>query len=1438
MKLKFVGLSPVRSMQLRLLLAFTLLCTSSEGLAQFHRMEGLRLDGFSERKRDLSAELRSLTPAALQAHPDLGLFPYNGPPCSDCIELLERRTAESRYFVRTGSGQSHFFQQQSFGPINYRDGQGYWREINPRLRPVPDQPLRFEANQQPSPLVVDLAGRFANMQDREAVLMFAGDVRLFRRDPDGTLHSLGEPDYSSITAGDDGVRVSEIFPDVDLLILSRQGEAEVDLLLKRPLPVGAGELVFRQQLSAPEGYRIHRPTGEAVDLAVHAPIRVADASGADRFGVEGCFAYDNTPGARALELGSRYASGQLDVTVPVAWLNDPATQYPVVIDPVVNSVNTLGSGLIAGTRYGSVCWTNSCDYNIVVPTPANAQLTNVYYSFEYYAVTNLCQAQDGGYNITTGGCTAPSSAPGVFTCPFPLTNFNCSATNVLITPDVIGCLPPSTCAPQNVSFDLHFFRCNNDPDPTCSPNCIRATQPWIMIIEGRTLEVYNITPTQTVCEGDTATIVVNANYGIGPYTYSWSPAAAANDTIRVAPSTATFYTVMVTDACGTTGSLTTDVQVNAGNNPGFTITPNPVCVNQPVTLLGGGAAAASAYDWVLPGSSAAGGVIQNNRSPIIDYALPGTYSVTLNYQSGTCVFDSTLTVTVDPLDSAEVALSANPSGVICPGTSVRFLATPVNGGSPTYSWLINGLPVPGNATDSLVTASLNNGDIVQVVMNASGGCLSTSTDTATLFVAVSNAVAPDVQINPDTSICPGSSVTFTATPVNGGSTPSYQWTVNGSSVAGATAATFTPTLTAGDTLVGVIMTSSLGCISTPTALDSVRISFLVPQTPAVVLQTTPVGAICAGDTIRFLAQPSTGGSAPLYQWYVNGAVAGGWTTDSTFVLVAPSDNDSVRVTLQSSAFCVTTTSADASFVVDVIAAVSPTVSLQAAPADTVCAGDTVTFTASAFNAGLAGYQWFLNGVSQPVSDSVFTSSGLNDGDVLTVIVQSGLSCALTPSDTDTVRMTVLPVSAPSVSIVPVSSGLCEGEPVQLAAAYANGGSLPGLVWNVNGSFLSNADTVTATFQNGDMVTVTLASNSRCATTPAATATFLISLQPVVTPSVTILAAPGDTLCVGQSASIFASPVNGGGNPAYTWYVNSLPVFSGSDTYTTTSLTQGDIVQCVMISNASCLSQPGDTSNIIRILSFPPLNVALPGTLSACPGAPVVLTATASGGDGGPYGFTWTGSVSDSSSLVYYPSVNGYVTVQVRDQCGSTPARDSVFVTLRPAPVSAFAYEPVEPFSFNNTVQFQDQSLNAASWTWIIADSDTVMMRNPVYTFEQPGAYNVTLVTQSSNGCTDTVTYRIFIREEIAVYFPNSFTPNKDGKNDTWLPIGQSLGTFSFAIYDRWGQIIFEGDEAHPWPGTFKDSDRLIPEGVYVYRVDLKDDKFDPRVVAGRVTLIR
>ena len=85
--------------------------------------------------------------------------------------------------------------------------------------------------------------------------------------------------------------------------------------------------------------------------------------------------------------------------------------------------------------------------------------------------------------------------------------------------------------------------------------------------------------------------------------------------------------------------------------------------------------------------------------------------------------------------------------------------------------------------------------------------------------------------------------------------------------------------------------------------------------------------------------------------------------------------------------------------------------------------------------------------------------------------------------------------------------------------------------------------------------------------------------------------------------------------------------------------------------------------------------------------------------------------------------------------------------------------------------------------------------------------------------------------------PSAFTPNSDGLNDVFrIPPGSSFVLSLFAVYDRWGHIIFETrDISKGWDGTYKGI--ALPVGTYVYLIrGTMDEK--PLAEKGTVTLIR
>ncbi|MBK6444630.1 MAG: IPT/TIG domain-containing protein [Bacteroidetes bacterium] len=241
----------------------------------------------------------------------------------------------------------------------------------------------------------------------------------------------------------------------------------------------------------------------------------------------------------------------------------------------------------------------------------------------------------------------------------------------------------------------------------------------------------------------------------------------------------------------------------------------------------------------------------------------------------------------------------------CPGSSATFTAIPGNGGvSPSYQWKVNGSNV-GTNSNTYTSSTLNNNDVITCVMTSSivGMPGSPATSNA-ITMLVNSVVTPTVSIaqtggsNP---ACAGTTLTFTASPTNGGTTPSYQWKVNGGNV-GTNSATYSSSTLTNGQIVSCVLTSSALCTTTPTAnSNSITMTINAQGNPTVsISQTGGTNPLCAGSAAVFTATVA-GGSAPSYQWQVNGINSG--TNSPSFSTTALTDGQTVSCSVTATPTC-------------------------------------------------------------------------------------------------------------------------------------------------------------------------------------------------------------------------------------------------------------------------------------------------------------------------------------------------------------------------------------------------------------------------------------------------------------------------------------------------------------------------------------------------------
>lgn len=818
--------------------------------------------------------------------------------------------------------------------------------------------------------------------------------------------------------------------------------------------------------------------------------------------------------------------------------------------------------------------------------------------------------------------TAASGGTGSFTYTWE------QSTNGGSSYSTVPSATSSTYAPGAITTTTLYRRV------VASGSCTSTTSS-VTITVTPALVAGTIAGSETICSGSTASTFsssVSASGGNGTITYQWQSSPNGSTWSDIGSATALTYSPGVLTSTTHYRRLATSQNcVDVPSNVIIkTVTPaltagtigsnQTVCSNvAPSTITSTanptGGTGSYSYTW----ESSTNGTVWNAVSGATSSTLTlSTLSTTTQYRrivsSGACtnVTTAPVTITVNPVVTPTVSISASQT-TVCSSVTVNFTSSITNGGaSPVYQWLLNNNPISGATNDTYSASSFANNDKYALRLTSNAQCATVTTVTSSdVTMTVTTTVVPSVSVTTSAStICQGQSVTFTANPTNGGTAPTYKWKLNGNDIPSATNATYSTTSLQSSDVITVELTSNAACVSAPGTALSTGVSVTVNSnvTPTVVVNASSTN-VCGSATVNFTITSTNTGTTPTYKWKKN-SIDIPSATSNTYSVGSITNGDQFTVEMTSNATCANPSVVTATPVtINVTTPVTPTVSLVAS-ATTVCSGASVTFTASPTNAGTASYQWRINGNNQgaATASNTFASTSLSDGDIVSVILTSSVSCVTnSTANSNQIPMVVNDVVTPTISISANQTSVCSGGSVIFTPTIVGGGSAPTYKWFKNTVLIPGAtgDTYEATgIANNDAFTAELTSNATCKTATTATSNAVtITLTTSTVASVTLSVNPGTTAYDGQMVTFTATPSSGGSTPTYVWKKNTNIIGSAtSSVYSTSALATGDIITVTMTSSLSCATgSPASSSVTMTIQNNPPFSNNITGPSSVTSG---------------------------------------------------------------------------------------------------------------------------------------------------------------------------------------------------------------------------------------------
>ncbi len=247
------------------------------------------------------------------------------------------------------------------------------------------------------------------------------------------------------------------------------------------------------------------------------------------------------------------------------------------------------------------------------------------------------------------------------------------------------------------------------------------------------------------------------------------------------------------------------------------------------------------------------------------------------------------------------------------------------------------------------------------------------------------------------------------------------------------------------------------------------------------------------------------------------------------------------------------------------------------------------------------------------------------------------------------------------------------------------------------------------------------------------------------------------------------------------------------------------------------------------------------TTSGCEPMEVMFTNT---GDSGnclwDLGDGNTSTNCDPISHTYENAGVYDVSLSVVDVNGcSNSLMQSDYISVFENPVANYSFGPQPTTILDSEISFQDLSTGAIGWYWDFAGVGSSSEQYPVFDFNEVGNFYVTQYVTSIEGCIDSITQYIEIKDEPLLYVPNAFSPDGNGDNDQFLAVlaGELPVEFDLMIFNRWGELIFRTNDYNMgWDGTYKGV--VVQEDVYVWRIITKMADTSIGEYKGHVTLLK